>query len=171
MPPVLPTQPPVDRVERAPAPAVAVARAETPEELRLRIRAAVDEALAPVQQTVRELLRRIEELERRPAQPAAPVVTMLPAHAMAPPSEPYRRQQPSYPAAIAVSVAPSPQAVSAQGAVLNLAAIERDVHVQMDGGLDGRRRRRRLVWTLVLFVLVVFGGLGAALASSYTPHH
>jgi hypothetical protein len=146
---------------------VAVARAETPEELRLRIRAAVDEALAPVQQTVRELLRRIEELERRPAQPAAPVVTMLPSHAMAPSSEPYRRQQPSYPAAIAVSVAPSPQA----GPVLNLAAIERDVHVQMDGGLDGRRRRRRLVWTFVLFVLVVFGGLGAALASSYTPHH
>jgi hypothetical protein len=119
-------------------------------------RAAITEALAPVQQTVRELLRRIEELEKRPAQT---VVTAAPA-------EGYRQPQPSYAGAIAVpintSLAPRPP-------TLDIAAIERDTSIQVDGALDGRKRKRRLAITFVLLLLVVFGGLFGALAHSYTP--
>jgi hypothetical protein len=52
---------------------------------------------------------------------------------------------------------------------LNVAAIERDVRIHVDGGLDGRKRRFRLVLTLVLLLVVAFGGLFAALAQSYAP--
>jgi hypothetical protein len=45
-----------------------------------------------------------------------------------------------------------------------------DVHIEMDGALDGRKRRRRTVGTLVVLILLVFGGLFGALFLSYQPH-
>jgi hypothetical protein len=40
---------------------------------------------------------------------------------------------------------------------------------EMDSALDGRVRRRRILVRLILFVLLVFGALFAALAYSYSP--
>ena len=87
-PPVAPVvQPPVARCRRvrrltpsmAPVdvsfdrPSVAVPSLPR-EDAEIRVRATVAEAVAPLNQTIRELLRRIEELERRPVpQPAAAV--------------------------------------------------------------------------------------------------
>jgi hypothetical protein len=45
-----------------------------------------------------------------------------------------------------------------------------DVHIDMDGAIDGRKRKRRTVGTLVFVIVVAFGGLFAALYSSYQPH-
>jgi hypothetical protein len=142
------------------------------EDAEIRVRATVAEAVAPLNQTIRELLRRIEDLERRPVpQPAAAVSVAAAPPAVAMTAEAYRQPQPSYPAAISVPAAPpSAPAVIARAPALDIAAIERDVHIDVDFALDGRRRRRRLAITFVLFLVVVFGGLFAALANSYTPH-
>jgi hypothetical protein len=136
------------------------------------VRHAVDEALQPVQQGFRELLRRIEELERRPATtttivaaaPSPVAVSTAPAV-----SEAHRMAQPSYSAAIAASI-PITVSLAPRAPVLDVAAIERDASIDVDGALDGRRRKRRLALTFVLLLLVVFGGLFAALARSYSPH-
>jgi hypothetical protein len=59
----------------------------------------------------------------------------------------------------------------ASAPVLDLAAIERTVQVDLDPALDGGRRRRRLFVAVTFFFIVLFGGLFAMLAQSYTPHH
>jgi hypothetical protein len=130
------------------------------EDPRPLIRAAIGEAMTPVHQALRDLVRRVEELEKRPAAAAAPAV-----HAAAPARDAYRQSMPSYPPPVAAHGALAPQ-----GRTLDIAAINRDVHVDVDGAIDGKRRRRRLAVTVVLVVLVVFGGLFGALAYSYTPH-
>jgi hypothetical protein len=141
------------------------------EDAEIRVRATVAEAVAPLNQTIRELLRRVEELERRPVPQPAAAVSVVASPAVATPADAYRQPQPSYPAAISVPAAPpSAPAVIARAPTLDVAAIERDVHIDVDFALDGRRRRRRLAITFVLFLVVVFGGLFAALANSYTPH-
>jgi hypothetical protein len=155
--------PPVDvSFDRASVPAPSPPR-EDPE---ARARA-IAEVIAPLQQTIRELLRRIEELERRPVQAAAPaLVHPAPTAPMAVPAEPYRHPQPSYPAAIAVPVAIRAPAVAREPVSPGSVA-----DIDIDAGvLDGRRRRRRLAITFVLLLLVVFGSLFGALAYSYTPH-
>ena len=56
--------------------------------------------------------------------------------------------------------------------VLDVAAIERDVPMDADmRGFDGRSRRRRMVIFLVVAIVLVFGGMFALLADSYTPKH
>ena len=166
-PPAFPVAEP--SLARAPAPA---ARAEPAPDPRLLMRAAVEEALVPVQHAFRELQRRIEDLERHPPVMASGPSpgTAATAGAMAAPA-PYRQAQPSYhPAG---SIAPIPVTLASlapRPPVLDVAAIERDVNVQIDGAIDGRRRKLRLALTFVLLLLVVFGGLFAALAYSYTPH-
>ena len=75
--------------------------------------------------------------------------------------------------AASVSMPPIPITVGSiapRRPVLDVAAIERDASIQIDGALDGRRRKLRLALTFTLLLLVVFGGLFAALAYSYTPH-
>jgi hypothetical protein len=135
----------------------AVAPAEDPRPI---IRAAIDEAMVPVHQALRDLVRRVEELEKRPAVVAAPAPAAGPIVRDA-----YRQSMPSYPPPVTTHSAVLPQA-----ATLDIAAINRDVHIDMDGALDGSKRRRRLALTFVLLLLVVFGGLFGALAHSYTPH-
>jgi hypothetical protein len=66
--------------------------------------------------------------------------------------------------------APSAGPAGDQGAVFDIAAIERDTSIAIDGAFDGRRRRRRAVLLFVSVVVIVFGGLLAALAGSYLPH-
>jgi hypothetical protein len=166
MPPLPPpaaavVPPPIPIAEPAVVRAPVYERAVIPrEEAEAATRAAVDHALAPVQQTVRELLRRIEELEKRPAQTTISVA----------PADGYRQPQPSYPDGYR-----QPQAsyagvsITPRAPVLDVAAIERDASIQVDGALDGRKRKRRLAITFALLLILVFGGLFGALAHSYTP--
>ncbi len=114
------------------------------------VRAAVEQAIAPLDGAMRDLQRRLEDVERRPA--PAPVIV---AAAM-PRAAPIGQPQPGYPQARAIDVA----------------AIERSVALGPEmQAFDGRRRRTRLVVTVVLACLVVFAGLFAALAQSYSHTH
>jgi hypothetical protein len=79
-----------------------------------------------------------------------------------------------YASAIAAPASAAPPArrslIVAPPPLLDVAAIERDVSIDVDvSALDGRRRKRRMVLLLVLALLVVFGGLFAMLALSYQP--
>jgi hypothetical protein len=115
------------------------------------VRAAVEQAIAPLDGAMRDLQRRLEDVERRPA--IAPVIMAEAAPRAAPMGQP----QPGY----------HPQARA-----IDLAAIERSVALGPEmRALDGRRRRTRLVVTVVLACLVVFAGLFAALAQSYSHTH
>ncbi len=174
-----PVAPPV--LSRAP---LAAQNAEPHEDARALVRAAVGEALAPVQQAFREIQRRLDDLERRPlvvapapAAAAGPTATLA-AAAMRPP-------QATYPGGVAVagnelpasvvpvSIAPIPITVGSiapRPPVLDIAAIERDRNVSIDGAIDGRRRKLKIAITFTLLLLAVFGGLFAALAYSYAPH-
>jgi hypothetical protein len=148
------------------------APAETPrtpptqsrEEIQAMIRASVDSAVAAVlsetQRLVFGLERRIDELERRPAPAAvapAPPIAQLAQHAM----------QPVVRAPPIAMVSAIPMSVS-QAPVLDVKAIERDVHIEIDSALDGRKRKRRLVIMVVVFILLVFGGMFGMLAQSYS---
>jgi hypothetical protein len=56
--------------------------------------------------------------------------------------------------------------------VLDIAAIERDIPLDYDmKGFDGGTRKRRMLILFVLALLVVFGGLFALLADSYSHAH
>jgi hypothetical protein len=140
------------------------------------VRAAVGEALAPVQQAFRNIERRLDDLERRPV-----AVAPLPTAAIPGATAHMRPPQATVPggaaapgaAALPVSMPPIPITVASlvpRAPLLDVAAIERDANIQIEGALDGRRRKVRLAVTFVLLLLVVFGGLFAALAYSYAPH-
>jgi hypothetical protein len=159
------------------------APAATAEDLRAIVRAAMGESLVPVQQAFRDINRRIEELERRPAVTAPALIAAAPVAAAATASPnavaaPYRPPQATHPggsmAPIPVtlgSLAPGPASLTPRAPILDVAAIERDASVTIDGAIDGRKRKVRLAITFVLLLLVVFGGLFAALAYSYQPHN
>jgi hypothetical protein len=161
-------------------------------DLRLIVGEMIEQAIGPLQ-------RRIAELERRPAAPAAiaapaPVATRDPVPAA--PQAPRLAvatvsiaQTPAVPAVVsgaqvtyaAAMVMPADHAprtivVAQQQAppapMFDLAAIERDIPIDVDfGPFDGLRRRRRMVFLFVLSLLVVFGGLFALLADSYSHTH
>jgi hypothetical protein len=153
---------------------------EPREDPRIIVRAAVDEAVAPLYRSIQALQHRIEELERRPVA-APPLTTTAPMPYMAPAPVTHPQAAPAHvatpaPAAVAVAqpaypvVQGQPQQVFATARQPAFDASAIDISFEMDGGLDGRRRKRRLVVTLVLGILVVFGGLFGALAMSYRPH-
>jgi hypothetical protein len=123
-----------------------------------QLRATIDAALAPLQRSLAELLRRVDELERRPQ--AATGISVSPA--------------PRGPARSYHSLDPTAPAESRMAArshhSLDVAAIERDASIVVDAALNGRSRRRRLVLTFVFLLVVLFGALGYALALSYAPH-
>jgi hypothetical protein len=117
------------------------------------MRALVEQATAPLERTIRDLQRRLDEVERRPV--PAPVV-VAPTIAPAAPLRAPALAQPGHSAA--------------RG--LDIAAIERSVMLGPEmRAFDGRRRRLRLVLAVVFACLVVFAGLFAALAESYTHAH
>jgi hypothetical protein len=137
------------------------------EEVKAIVRAtvgeAVDAVLVETQRLVRQLERRVEELERRPppapaSAPSAPTIVQAPAPAWV--------QAQAYPPA----AASQPRVVQPPAPALDLRAIERSVHVEVEPALDGGRRRRRLLAVVVVFFLAVFGSLFALLAQSYAPH-
>jgi hypothetical protein len=144
--------------------------------------------LAEAQRMIRALEKRIDELENRPAG-VAPAPAPAHAHAhVAPPPPPMMAQpatvpavavQAGAPAAPVVSYAPLPisyavpipvsRAPAPLAPTLDVAQIEREVHVEVDSALDGSRRKRRLVIIVVLLMLLVLGGMFALLADSYAP--
>jgi hypothetical protein len=160
--------------QREPLAREPVAPRESREEVQTLIRAAVAEGVASVlgetQRLMRHLERRIEELERRPvtvaaAAPApAPLVPMVGAGTAVLTHQAQVPQYASPAAAVVVSVSPRPP-------LLDIATIERSVHVDLDSGLDGRHRKRRNVLLVTFFFLAVFGVLFALLAQSYSPHN
>jgi hypothetical protein len=134
---------------------------DSSEKVQALVRTAVAEAVGAVltetKELIRQLERRIDQLEQRPVASTA-IVQASPSAA----SSPWAQSQTSSVASY-VPVARAP--------VLDIGAIERSVHVEVDPALDGQRRRRRLFVVVTLFFLVVFGGLFTLLAQSYTPHH
>jgi hypothetical protein len=145
------------------------APAEPREDPRVLVRAAVEEAVAPLHRALHALQQRIEELERRPvhAATAAAPAPAVHAHTSAPAAT-----QALAPVAPPARVHTQPQifeAVMAPSTILAEAAAI-DVTMEMGGALDGSRRRRRLLITFVLLLLIIFGGLFGALALSYQPH-
>jgi hypothetical protein len=163
-------------------------------------RAAVDQALVPIFRALGDLDRRIESLERLAAAARAPAAAVAPppaplhvhvpvpapAFAPAPPlilaPAPVRAPAPAiapappaapdpYAAAIAapnqaISRAPQPSLAP----LLDVAAINREISLDFSP-FDAGRRRRRLVIALTVALLIVFGGLFAMLAQSYSPPH
>lgn len=141
------------------------------DELRSQIRTMIEEAVGPwqhalqnQQRTVLELLQRLEDIERRiPSAARAVVGVGLPN--LAPTS------MPPFPSASPVGTAlahPTAAASAAAGAnpVVDLTSADQRILA----ALEGRSRRRHLVLTAVLVVVLLFGGLGIALALSYMPH-
>jgi hypothetical protein len=142
------------------------------------VRSAVGEALAPVQLAFRDIQRRLDDLERRPVTVAASAPPITVPAPMRPPQATYPGGAAAPGSVVPVSVAPASivpipvtvASIAPRPPIFDIAAIERDVSIQIDGAIDGRRRKRRLALTFVLVLLVLFGGLFAALANSYAPH-
>ncbi len=154
-------------------------------DLRLIVREMIDQAIAPLQM-------RLAELERRPMAPSSPFVmqappapaAVAPARPVGAPLAPAVVSPPPAPAYASVMAAPVAQAPAAPVAsapralivapppLLDVKAIEMDRSIDVDvRGFDGGRRKRRMIFLFFFAVLVLFGGMFALLADSYTPHH
>jgi len=129
----------------------------------------IEQAIAPLQM-------RLAELERRSRAPSAAdfAVTPAPLQAQAAVVAPVAHAPATpYASAMAAPVAAAPRSlIVAPPPLLDVKAIERDVSIDVDvGGFDGGKRKRRMMFLFFFAVLVLFGGLFALLADSYTPHH
>jgi hypothetical protein len=165
---------------------------ESRDQMQAFVRAAVSEGVASVldetQRLFRQLENRLEELERRPAMvvshAAAPAATYegqpvvvpparapMPAYAavVAPPVlaapvvAPHVGVAPAVPAQVVASFSPRPPA-------FNIPTSDRSMFIDIDSALDGRRRNRRILVSVVVTFVVVFGALFWMLADSYAPH-
>jgi hypothetical protein len=154
----------------------------TSDEIQSLIKAAIAEGaagmMAEAARMVRALERRVEELERRPVAVAVPPTPTPSPLAPPPPRTDVMSSAPALHAPPVVSYAPVPvsigpipvsRAPAPLAPVLDVAQIEREVHIPVDSALDGSRRRRRLMVVVVLLFLVSFGALFAMLAQSYAP--
>ena len=154
-------RPPMMPVGPAPAPL-----AEPSEEVEARIRSAVEAAVRPLQQSMLDMQRQLEEAQRivRDRERAvALAASAAPAHA--PPAQP---QSTSVAHAVAV---PAAIAMAARAAPpVDLAAIARDRSIEIDSAFDGSKRKRRAVLLFALVILAIFGSLFGALAASYAHH-
>ena len=161
--------PPAEPSQKAPASVPAEAR----EDVRPLVRAMVEQSVAPLDRTVRDLLLRIEELEKRPAAAPAPAAPLAPPAAVV-------AARPAAIAAAPVRAFANPGGVpfardpnvQHTGRAIDVAAIDRSVRLgpEMDA-FDGRKRRRRLIIAGALACVVLFAGLFAALVESYTHTH
>jgi len=169
-------------------------------DLRLIVREMIDQAIAPLQMRLAELERRpmmpsspyVMQAPPAPAAvaPARPVGTPLAPAVVSPPAPvvaavqaaptPYASamaapvaQATPASAASAASAAPAPRSlIVAPPPLLDVKAIEMDRSIDVDvRGFDGGRRKRRMIFLFFFAVLVLFGGMFALLADSYTPHH
>jgi hypothetical protein len=131
----------------APPPTFAAGAIDLRVDVSLLAQAAVEQALVPLYAIIRELERRLAELERRP--PLASGV--------------------GFATASVATAPPLPLQSLPQRPVLDVAAIERDVQLGVDIPWDGRKHRRNVVIVLTVALVVLFGVLFAALAQSYVP--
>jgi hypothetical protein len=162
----------------------AAAPALTAADVRLVVRTLLEDSIEPLRQALVDAQRRIAELERRPAAVAptavttavvapAPAGVRAPAPAAAAPHAPVATSAPAaYASAIAApaqhSVAPRPTLPP----LLDLEAINRDIPIDMDmRAFDGGRRKKQTIILFVVGLILVFGGLFALLAESYTHAH
>jgi hypothetical protein len=154
----------------------------SPDEVEARVRAAVEAAVRPLQMSVLDLQRQLDEArllaaprDRAPSRPDAreerdAATVVAPRDGLAGLS--LRARSPSRPDVEKTTVqAAPPRAVQAAAVpavpAIDLAAIARGPSIEIDAAFDGAKRRRRAVFMFVLMILAVFGALGAALASSY----
>lgn len=163
----------------APGPVPVPSSGLAAEELRVQIRIIVEDAIGPwqralqnQQRTILELLQRLEDMERKiPSAARTPVGAGLPN--LAPTSMPPFVSaapmglvvDPPTPAAFPVAAAPAPVALAPVVAPVDLSTVDQRVLA----ALEGRSRQRHLIFTAVLVVVLLFGGLGIALALSYMP--
>lgn len=185
-PAVTPVMPPV--VAPAPQPVGMISAVD----LRLIVREMIDQAIAPLQM-------RLAELERRPMAQSSPAfvvqapapVAVAPARLVGAPLATAAAVLPAPPVVTAAQVAAAPyaSAIAAPAAhapavpatrslvvppppLLDVKAIEMDTSIDVDvRGFDGGRRKRRMMFLFFFALLVIFGGLFALLADSYSPHH
>jgi hypothetical protein len=132
--------------------------------------------IAPVEQALVELQRRVEELERSPNSVPPELrqrIDALKVRAHAPPPVPQAAPNlagalvlPTY--ARATSAPPPPYVRATSAPPPALISVD-DIDIDIDVPFDGRARRRRVVIRFILFVLVVFGGLVGAMIYSYSP--
>jgi hypothetical protein len=182
-----------------PAPSKATTTEDTPEPSSARpthppppildpqdVRALIEQAAAPLERQLREverrlgeMQRRLDEVERRPAAVGAPAAVA--SIAPVPSAAPAPRVLSGFPGPVSSPVAATVQAGVATASrppaisrpVIELAPSVRPVPVETTDALviDGRRRKLRLALAVVGMLVVVFGGLFAALAESYTHAH
>jgi hypothetical protein len=162
------------------APAAPAASATAPAGARLQRSATPAPPLA-INPALLDLQRRVEELEKS-ATPVPPALKERIEHLR----DPSAHGPPFHvPAAAVTPPAPSPStapAPSTDGWMPGISIVpsfrpsaipivEQDLSLdfEIDNALDGRVRRRRIVVRLILFVLLVFGALLAAMAYSYSP--
>lgn len=149
---------------------------ETPEEVETRIRSAVEAAVRPLQQSMLDMQRQLEEAQRlvRDRERAAAATNQTSSAYAAPVSVASAPQAQATPVAYAPQAAhavPAAIAVAARAApAIDLAAIARDKSIEIDSAFDGSKRRRRAVILFVLIILAIFGSLFGALAASYAHH-
>jgi hypothetical protein len=130
------------------------------------VRAAVNEAIGPLeralqnqQRTVLDLTHRLEALERRTVSALPPTATSASTSAYAGASTS------AYP--VPISVAPAaPSFAPVAPSPVELSALDRNVLAALDGGT----RRRRIITTMVIALLLLFGGLSLKLVLGYLPH-
>lgn len=106
---------------------------------------------------------RLEVLERRPAQVTPAAVSPAPS-----PQPQTAAAAPPAPAPVALQSRPlMPQPTVALAIEPHAIQFSAGLEAELRSVLDGRKRRVRLLVTMVAFVLVGFGGLLIALLQSY----
>jgi hypothetical protein len=141
-----------------------------------------------------EIRQRFEDLKERAlglpaATPIGPPVVLLappavhpaaqttpiapPAAPVGPPALPIAAQAAPGAAPVVVAAPPLPRAALApvQGVSQRVkdVPITVEASIEMDPALDGRARRRKVIWLFLLVLILVFGGLLASMAYSYSP--
>jgi len=133
-----------------------------------------------------EIRQRFEDLKERAL--ALPAATPIgpPAVLLAPPAvHPAAQATPVGPPALPIAAQAAPSVVpvvatpplprAALAPVQGVSQRVKDVpiavetSIEMDPALDGRARRRKVIWLFLLVLILVFGGLLASMAYSYSP--
>jgi hypothetical protein len=168
--PVAPRPPPLVRVPEPSSPTLpGLPIAELREENRIFVKAAVDDAIAPLALELRMLRTRIEDLERkrpteRPAPLPAPVVAAVAPPPVAPLSIAPPAPAPPTPPAQSFAFGAPPSSIVPSELLVPETNLSIDYELR---AVDGGRRRRRTAAAVGFAILVVIGGMLGAMALSY----
>ncbi|MGO9711992.1 MAG: hypothetical protein ACLQBL_24235 [Polyangiaceae bacterium] len=170
-PPLPPKRPPL------PTPVATSTADILQEEMRLFVKAAIADAVAPLRRAIEAAQARVEELEAKlAAAPAIPAPAAPPLRATSLPPAPLLDAQiapapylAAPPFAEPFATIPPP-AIAPPAAVVPLESWVPESNVSIDHELramDGDRRRKRLAMAVGFAVLLVVGGMLSAMALSY----